>query len=66
MIEEVFQYTCDGCGETDFNPYQQTERELRAYLLEHGWKRYGHLDYCPLCVANGKAKRKDTSMGLHP
>ena len=56
----------NGCGETENYPSPSVlKSEVRKYLRERGWQNFpGDLDYCPSCVQNGTAKRRDTSMGL--
>ena len=65
-IETWFQWTCNGCGETENYPMPSVPKsEVREYLEKRGWQHFpGDLDYCPRCVKNGTAKRRDTSMGL--
>lgn len=66
MIETWFQWTCDGCGETENYPLPSVlKSEVREYLEKRGWRHFpGNLDYCQRCVKNGAAKCRDTSMGL--
>lgn len=64
MLETWIQYTCDGCGETEFAPNPDaTRKEVREYIQGYGWKHYGSLDYCRRCVANGNAKNRRKDMG---
>ena len=49
MIETWFQWTCNGCGETEFFPLPCASKS--------------DIDYCPRCVKSGAAKRRDKSMG---
>lgn len=63
MIETWKQYTCDGCGETEFHPSPDvTNKEVREFLKPYGWRHYGLLDYCAECVRTGVAKKRITSM----
>lgn len=63
MIETTLQYTCDGCGETEVYAHMNTPKhECREFLRQRGWRSYGVLDYCPRCVANGNARRRETDM----
>lgn len=56
MIESYLQITCDGCGvvEPDSVPYT-TYKVFRQEMRKYGWRNYGKLDYCSICVANSKA-----------
>src|SRR6218665_2667606 len=58
--------TCNGRGETENDPYPSAPKsEVREYLGKRGWQHFpGDLDYCPRCVKNGAANRRDTSMCL--
>lgn len=63
MLESWIQCTCEGCGETEFWPFaSETKRTVRAALRKAGWRSYGVLDYCPVCVLNGNAKRREGDM----
>ena len=63
MLESSIQWTCDGCGETEvWHEMNVTKQEVRAQLREGGWRSYGVLDYCPKCVKNGNARRRETDM----
>jgi uncharacterized protein CbrC (UPF0167 family) len=64
MIEKWLQYTCDGCGETetDGDP-NVTAREVRERLRGYGWRNGGRLDYCPNCVKDGAAARREQGFG---
>ena len=63
MLESSIQYTCDGCGGTEVYAHMNpTEQEVREHLKGYGWKSYGTLDYCPQCVKNDNAKRRETDM----
>jgi hypothetical protein len=65
MLETSIQWTCDGCGITEVWPEMNvTKREVRAEMRKGDWRNYGALDYCPKCVANGAATRRETGMGL--
>lgn len=64
MIETWKQYTCDGCGETEWHPAPDvTNAEVRAFMKQYGWVSYGRLDYCGKCVSAGRAKARVTDMG---
>lgn len=65
MIETWFQWTCNGCGKTEFYPHSTVPKsEVRQHLKSGGWQHFKEdKDYCPQCVANGAAARRDTSMG---
>lgn len=65
MIETWFQWTCNGCGETEFFPFPcASKSEVREQLKAGGWQHFpGDIDYCPRCVKSGAAKRRDKSMG---
>lgn len=56
MIEVWHQYTCDGCGGTEWHPHPNAPRsEVRREMAAYGWRPVpGGLDYCRLCVAEGK------------
>lgn len=63
MLETWIQWTCNGCGETEyFMLPDSTRKEVRTHLKGKGWRSYGTLDYCPECVRSGAAKRRETSM----
>lgn len=64
MIETWYQWTCDGCGETDNSTVpNEAKSEVRSGLSKAGWKHYaGDLDYCPKCVKRGVAARRETGM----
>lgn len=64
MIESWLQWTCDGCGETEYHPHSNTTRtQARSELKASGWRAYaGDLDYCPRCVKRGIAARRETEM----
>lgn len=63
MLETNIQYTCDGCGETEVHHELNVSRQqVREELRAHGWRSYGRLDYCPRCVKNGNARRRETDM----
>lgn len=63
MLETTIQWTCDGCGVTEcWHEMNVPKKEVRATLKEGGWRSYGSLDYCPKCVKNGNAKRRETDM----
>lgn len=63
MLESWIQYTCDGCGETEYHGESNATRaEVREHLKAGGWRSYGLLDYCPRCVKNGNASRRETDM----
>lgn len=65
MIESWLQWTCDGCGDTAFtNIPNQTRKELLKMMKDDGWKRRGRLDYCPTCVKEGRAKRRETILDV--
>ena len=68
MIETWFQWTCNGCGVTEFHPSSCVlKSEVRAFLKSGGWQHFkGDLDYCRIWVADGRAARRDTSMGEDP
>lgn len=68
MIEKWVQWTCDGCGATEYYPLPNTPMaEVRAQLRKSGFQqKSGGLDYCPVCVKNGNAARRDTSLGDSP
>lgn len=65
MIETWFQWTCNGCGDTEHYALPTVPKsEVRKYLRERGWQHFpGDLDYCPICVKNGKAKRRANDFG---
>ena len=63
MLETWIQWTCDGCGETETHPLPNpTKAEVREALRSAGGRSYGRLDYCPRCVKNGNARRRETDM----
>lgn len=63
MLESWIQYTCDGFGETESFPNPDTTRsDVRESLKTGGWRSHGVLDYCPRCVKNGNARRRETDM----
>lgn len=63
MLETWVQWTCDGCGETEYHSESNvTKGEVREYLKTRKWRSYGTLDYCPKCVKNGNARRRETDM----
>lgn len=63
MLETWIQWTCDGCGETENHPAPNvTKAEVRESLKNFGWRSIGVLDFCPKCVKNGNAKRRETDM----
>lgn len=64
MIESWLQYTCDGCGETEYSPDSNiTRAKVREELATYGWKHFaGGLDYCPKCVKRGIAAERYTGM----
>lgn len=63
MLEVWIQWTCNGCGETENTATPNLTRgEVREHLKEGGWRSYGTLDYCPVCVRNGNAKNRITDM----
>lgn len=65
MLETSIQWTCDGCGETEvWHEMNVTKAAIRAEMKKDGWRSFGQLDYCPKCVKNGTAKRRETCMGL--
>ena len=64
MLETWVQWTCDGCGETEYHgDPDATKTDVRAFLKACGWKSYGRLDYCRKCAASGAAKRRSQAMG---
>ncbi len=64
MIEKWLQYTCDGCGETETaDAPNETAAECRRRIREYGWANRGRLDYCPECVKDGAAARRDEGFG---
>lgn len=64
MLESWLQWTCDGCGETEYHVQSNVTRaQARAELKGAGWKYFsGDLDYCPRCVKRGIAARRETEM----
>ena len=63
MIEKWLQFTCDGCGATDYHPFpNETQAVVRSSLKKGGWRSYGKLDYCAKCVKNGNAAKRVTDM----
>ena len=64
MLESWHQWTCDGCGETEFTAMpDETRAQVRAYLRARGWRSLSdNLDYCARCVKRGAAKRKERDM----
>lgn len=64
MIETWHQWTCNGCGVTENTSLPNlTKSDVRGELKGQGWKHFaGDLDYCPVCVENGAAARRETSM----
>lgn len=63
MIETWKQYTCDGCGETEFfHTPNATNAEVRKWTRKYGWRNIGLLDYCRVCVKNGTAEKRITDM----
>lgn len=64
MIETWYQWTCNGCGITEWHPDPNMRKtEVRSELRAFGWRSYpGDLDYCPKCVANGNARKRVTDM----
>jgi len=62
MIEAFYEMTCNACGKV-INSEGMTRADFIAYAVSsYGWKHIGKLDYCKVCVANGRAKNRDTSM----
>ncbi len=60
VIEKWLQYTCDGCGETETaDAPNESVAECRRRIREYGWVNHGRLDYCPDCVKDGAAKRRE-------
>ncbi|NHR04407.1 hypothetical protein HA052_04280 [Chromobacterium haemolyticum] len=63
MIETWAQYTCDGCGVTEYTgAANETRKQVRAELRKYGWRAYGRLDYCRECVKKGNARKRITDM----
>jgi len=63
VIETWLQWTCDGCGDTEHHAQPNVSKSaVREYLKGRGWRNYGSLDYCPKCVQNGNASRRETDM----
>lgn len=63
MIEMWQQYTCDGCGVTEYHHTpNMTKRQVRSDLKKAGWQSFGVLDYCRKCVDNGTADRRESAM----
>lgn len=64
MIETWQQWTCDGCGETEYAVgSNMTRAQVRSDLKEVGWQHFaGDLDYCAKCVKRGVAARRETDM----
>lgn len=60
MIEKWYQWTCDGCGDTENTPLPNTPmKEVRQNLKDSGWVCLpGGLDYCQHCVLRGKHTRR--------
>lgn len=57
MIESWLQYTCDGCGATEFDPSPNvTRKECRGEMNRYGWVSVGRRDYCRACVKDGAHK----------
>ena len=48
MLETWHQWTCDGCGETEYTAMpDETRAQVRAYLRARGWRSLSdNLDYC--------------------
>ena len=66
MIESWLQYTCDGCGETEYFPQSNVTRaKVREDLKKSGWQHFtGDLDYCSKCVKRGIAAERYTGMNV--
>lgn len=63
MVETWIQWTCDGCGETEYHGESNARKtEVRQHLKDHGWRSFGPLDYCPKCIKKGNAARRETDM----
>jgi len=63
VLETAIQLTCDGCGMTEvWHEMNVPKYKVRAALKKAGWQSFGTLDYCPECVKNGNAKRRETDM----
>lgn len=59
MIESFLQIICDGCGETESDDVaNSTYKALRKEMEKYGWRNYGKLDYCRICVDIGKAEQQ--------
>lgn len=52
----VVKLVCTGCMQESTALNDKTDADIRAWGEYNGWRSVGDKDWCPGCVAKGRAK----------